>query len=154
PRRRSAVFIVCDRVESYLSYLRQRRPELFGQPAAPDTIATVTDAEVAAARSMPVVAARIWIEQANALVIDLRSAFAYAVAHIAGSVNIVEELFDDLLRGGLPVDAARPVLLACPVGEASLRYAALLTRLGHPDARSLDGGIVAWRDADAPLVRP
>ena len=46
-----------------------------------------------------------------------------------------------------------PVLLACPVGEKSLRHAAALTRMGHPDVRSLSGGIVAWRDAGAPLVR-
>ncbi|OMI35623.1 pyridoxal-5'-phosphate-dependent protein beta subunit [Streptomyces sparsogenes DSM 40356] len=45
------------------------------------------------------------------------------------------------------------MLLACPVGEKSARYAALLTRMGHPDVRSLAGGIVAWRDAGAPLVR-
>lgn len=45
------------------------------------------------------------------------------------------------------------MLLACPVGEQSLKYAALLTRLGHPDVRSLAGGIIAWRDAGAPLVR-
>src|SRR6185436_4901402 len=30
--RKSAVFIVCDRVESYLSYVKDRRPELFGRP--------------------------------------------------------------------------------------------------------------------------
>ncbi|CAM5374463.1 hypothetical protein SPURM210S_05348 [Streptomyces purpurascens] len=47
----------------------------------------------------------------------------------------------------------RPVLLACPVGEQSARYAALLTRMGHADVRSLTGGIIAWRDAGAPLVR-
>ena len=45
------------------------------------------------------------------------------------------------------------MLLACPVGEKSARYAALLTRMGHPDVRSLAGGIIAWRDAGAPLVR-
>ena len=65
----------------------------------------------------------------------------------------VDELFDDLLRGGLPFDKGRPVLLVCPVGEKSRRYAALLARMGHTDARSLDGGVVAWRDAGAPLVR-
>jgi rhodanese-related sulfurtransferase len=45
------------------------------------------------------------------------------------------------------------VLLVCPVGEKSARYAALLTRMGHPDVRSLDGGVIAWRDAGAELVR-
>ncbi|MFI6822817.1 pyridoxal-phosphate dependent enzyme [Micromonospora sp. NPDC050187] len=153
PRRRSAVFIVCDRVESYLSYVRRRRPELLHQPARVGAVATVTDAEADAARTVDVPAAREWIARAQPLVVDLRGTFAYTAAHIEGSVNIVDELFDELLRGGLPFDRGRPVLLACPVGEKSRRYAALLTRMGHTDARSLDGGVVAWRDADAPLVR-
>jgi rhodanese-related sulfurtransferase len=86
-------------------------------------------------------------------VVDLRSPFAYAALHIDGSVNIVDEVFEELLRGGPPFSRSRPVLLACPVGEKSARYAALLTRMGHPDVRSLAGGIIAWRDAGAPLVR-
>lgn len=85
--------------------------------------------------------------------VDLRGPFAYAALHIDGSVNIVDELFGELLRGGLPFGRRQPVLLACPVGEQSARYAALLTRMGHLDVRSLAGGIIAWRDAGAPLVR-
>ncbi|MFG2909720.1 pyridoxal-phosphate dependent enzyme [Kitasatospora sp. NPDC048286] len=151
--RHTAVFIVCDRVESYLSYIRRRRPELFNQPARPNSVGTVTPAELAAARVVDVDAARKWIAEERPLVVDLRGPFAYAALHIEGSINIVDELFDELLHGGLPFGTHQPVLLACPVGEKSATYAALLTRMGHRDARSLAGGIIAWRDAGAPLVR-
>lgn len=153
--RRTAVFIVCDRAESYLGYVRQRRPELLGRPPRKNSAATLTEAEVRdEAKVIDVDAARRWIDADPApLVIDLRGPHAYAALHIDGSVNIADELFDELLRGGLPFSRRRPVLLACPVGEKSARYAALLTRMGHPDVRSLSGGIVAWRDAGAPLVR-
>ncbi|MFJ9694014.1 pyridoxal-phosphate dependent enzyme [Kitasatospora sp. NPDC101183] len=151
--RRTAVFIVCDRVESYLSYVRQRRPELLNQPARADSLASLTAAELDAATSLDVEAARTWIAEERPLVVDLRGSFAYAALHIEGSINIVDELFDELLRGGLPFGAGRPVLLACPVGEKSVRYAALLTRMGHRDVRSLAGGVIGWRDAGAPLVR-
>ncbi|SUD47831.1 Cysteine synthase B [Nocardia otitidiscaviarum] len=151
--RRTAVFIVCDRVESYMSYLRKRRPDLFKQPPRPNSVDTLTDAEIAAAVQVDVPEAREWIERERPLVVDLRGGFAYTALHIENSINMVDELFDDLLRGGLPFGSARPVLLVCPVGEKSVRYAALLTRMGHRDARSLRGGIVAWRDAGAPLVR-
>jgi cysteine synthase/rhodanese-related sulfurtransferase len=147
--RQTAVFIVCDRVESYLSYLRDRRPELFGQPPRRHTAGSVTDAEVAAAPAVGVEEARHW----PGLVVDLRSPYAYQALHIEGSVNIVDELFGELLHGGLPFGRSRPVLLVCPVGEQSARYAALLTRMGHPRVRSLTGGIIAWRDAGADLVR-
>ncbi|MER6995220.1 pyridoxal-phosphate dependent enzyme [Streptomyces sp. NPDC000410] len=151
--RRTAVFIVCDRVESYLDYVRRRRPELLGRPPAKNSVATLTDAEAGTASVIDIADARKWIAAERPLVIDLRGPFAYAALHIDGSVNIVDELFDELVRGGLPFSKRQPVLLACPVGEKSARYAALLTRMGHPDVRSLAGGIIAWRDAGAPLVR-
>ncbi|MBI0378134.1 pyridoxal-phosphate dependent enzyme [Streptomyces albiflaviniger] len=151
--RRTAVFIVCDRVESYLSYVRQRRPELLGRPRRTHSLAELSDTEVRAAPAIAVPDARAWIEREQPLVVDLRSPYAYAALHIDGSVNIVDELFEELVHGGLPFSRSRPVLLACPVGEQSARYAALLARMGHPDVRSLAGGIIAWRDAGAPLVR-
>ncbi|QES51353.1 pyridoxal-5'-phosphate-dependent protein subunit beta [Streptomyces venezuelae] len=151
--RRTAVFIVCDRAESYLGYVGRRRPELLGRPPVRNSVATLTSAELAAAPVVEVGEAQKWIETGQPLVVDLRGPFAFAALHIDGSVNIVDELFEELLRGGLPFSRSRPVLLACPVGEKSARYAALLTRMGHPDVRSLAGGIIAWRDAGAPLVR-
>ncbi|MFI2376263.1 pyridoxal-phosphate dependent enzyme [Streptomyces sp. NPDC018964] len=154
--RRSAVFIVCDRAESYLSYVRSRRPELLGGTRRGHAVSSLTDSEVRArARVIGVEDARRWIAEADPrpLVVDLRGPHAYAALHIEGSINIVDEVFEELVRTGLPFSKRTPVLLACPVGEKSLRYAALLTRMGHPDVRSLADGIVAWRDAGAPLVR-
>ncbi|MFB8175644.1 pyridoxal-phosphate dependent enzyme [Streptomyces sp. NPDC055966] len=151
--RQSAVFIVCDRVESYLGYIRKRRPDLFGRPRRPDSPADLSEAEIRAAPVIGVADAQAWLATGSPLVVDLRSPYAYAALHIDGSVNIVDELFEELLHGGLPFSRTRPVLLACPVGEKSARYAALLTRMGHPDVRSLAGGVIAWRDAGAPLVR-
>lgn len=151
--RATAVFIVCDRVESYLGYVRKRRPDLLGSPRARHSVLELTDAEVRAAPSVTVEEAQDWIARERPLVIDLRGSYAYAALHMAGAVNIVDEIFEELVRGGLPFGRGQSVLLACPVGERSARYAALLTRMGHPDTRSLAGGIVAWRDAGAPLVR-
>jgi cysteine synthase/rhodanese-related sulfurtransferase len=150
---RTAVFIVCDRVESYLSYVRERRPELFGRPPRRNSVQTLTEPELSRAYAISVTDAQLWVAERRGLVIDLRSPHAFQALHIDGSVNIVDELFADLVHGGLPFGRRQPVLLVCPVGEKSLRYAALLTRMGHPAASSLDGGIIAWRDAGAELVR-
>ena len=151
--RRTAVFIVCDRVESYLSYLRERRPELFGRPPRRNSVRTLTDAEVAEVPTIGVTEAQQWVAGRHGLVIDLRNPYAYQALHIDGSLNIVDELFAELLHGGLPFGRRQPILLVCPVGEKSARYAALLRRMGHPDVSSLAGGIIAWRDAGAELVR-
>ncbi|MEW2134690.1 pyridoxal-phosphate dependent enzyme [Streptomyces sp. NPDC005435] len=154
--RQSAVFIVCDRAESYLSYVRDRRPELLGRPAHGHSVASLTEAEVQErGKALTVADARSWTAEADPrpLVVDLRGPHAYAALHIEGSINIVDELFEELVRTGLPFSKRTPLLLVCPVGEKSMRFAALLTRMGHPDVRSLAGGVVAWRDAGAPLVR-
>lgn len=153
PERRTAVFIVCDRVESYLSYLRDRRPELFAQAPRANSVRTLAADELAAVTTIGVSDALEWIDKENPLIVDLRSPFAYRALHIDGSLNIVDDLFGEMLAGGLPFGRRRPVLLVCPVGERSASYAALLTRMGHADARSLAGGVIAWRDAGAPLVR-
>jgi cysteine synthase B len=150
--RRTAVFIVCDRLEPYVGYIRQRRPDLFGEVRRSHRVEEVGEAEAAAAPSMDVASARRWLGEADPLVIDLRGGFAFRALHIPGSVNIAEEVFAELCGHGLPVDPARPVLLACALGERSRRYAALLGRLQHPKTRSLEGGMLAWRDAGAPLV--
>jgi cysteine synthase/rhodanese-related sulfurtransferase len=151
--RRTAVFIVCDRVESYLSYLRDRRPELFGRPPRRNSTRTLTDAEVDRAPTVGVAEAGRWVAERRGLVVDLRGPYAYQALHIDGSVNIADELFAELLHGGLPFSRRQSVLLVCPVGEKSARYAALLTRMGHPAVHSLEGGIIAWRDAGGELVR-
>jgi cysteine synthase/rhodanese-related sulfurtransferase len=151
--RRTAVFIVCDRVESYMSYLRERRPALFQQPARANSVRHLTGEDLAGARSIGVAEARVWIDSEHPLVVDLRSPFAYRALHIDRSINIVDDRFGEMLHDGLPFSRRQPVLLVCPVGEKSARYAALLTRMGHPDTRSLAGGVIAWRDAGAELVR-
>jgi len=151
--RRSAVFIVCDRVESYMSYLRERRPALFNRPARRNSTSTLTADELAQVKAVEVAEAQQWIERDRCVVIDLRGPFAYQALHIDRSINIVDDLFAELVHGGLPFGRNQPVLLVCPVGDKSARYAALLTRMGHPQVRSLSGGIIAWRDAGATLVR-
>lgn len=153
PARQTAVFIVCDRVESYLGYVRNRRPALLAQPAAEGAVAAVTERDIADVPVRSVREAQDWIETQHPTVIDLRTAFAFRNGHISGAINIVDEVFGDLLRAGLPLSVDTSTLLVCPVGEKSRRYAAAMRRLGHRDVHSLDGGLIAWRDAGAPMAR-
>lgn len=146
PRR--AVIIACDRLEPYLSYIRHRRPELFGQvrdvthqdPAAQ----AVAAAEISAAELASLGA------DAPVLYVDTRGSMAYRAGHVPGSVNIRDDHLEDMLRQGSPFPSSRRIVLICPVGEYSKRLAAAATQAGH-DTASLAGGIVAWRDAGLPL---
>ncbi|MGH7869695.1 MAG: pyridoxal-phosphate dependent enzyme [Candidatus Dormibacteraceae bacterium] len=150
--RRTAVFIACDRLEPYLGYIRKRRPELFGDIRRKYRVSAVSPEQCAATPELTVEEARQWIAKVQPLIVDLRGPHAFRVLHIPGSINIVGDVFDDLCASGSPIDRNRPTLIVCPIGEDSRRFAALLTQLGHPSARSLAGGVIAWRDAGAPLA--
>jgi len=147
PRR--AVIIACDRLEPYLSYIRQRRPDLFGR-ARHAMPADLTDAEAAAGPEISPSDLAARLGEPDLISVDTRGSMAYRAGHVPGSVNIRDDCLEDMLRHGTPFPAARTIVLICPAGDYSRRLAAFLTRAGH-DAASLAGGIVAWRDTGLPL---
>lgn len=146
----TAVFLACDRIETYLSYLRTRRPDLFDLPAPVDSVRTIRTIRPDVSLTPGDVAS--WIEQERTVIVDTRGGLAYATGHIPGAINITDHALETLLDDGIPFPDGSPVLLACPVGARSARYAAFLRDHGV-NARSLHGGMAAWRDARLPLER-
>jgi len=147
PRR--GVIIACDRLEPYLSYIRQRRPDLFGQARRP-VPADVPDESVAMAPELPPDELAGMLTDPALLCVDTRGALAYRAGHVPGSVNIPDDTLEDLFRHGNPFPGSRRVVFVCPAGEYSRRLAAFLQQSGN-DAASLAGGVVAWRDSGLPL---
>ncbi|MFQ6226863.1 pyridoxal-phosphate dependent enzyme [Nocardia sp. NPDC002869] len=147
--RTVGVIIVCDRLEPYLSYIAQRRPELFGRDAGPRP---PDPAEIAAApRLTPTDMAEL-LRTARPVIVDTRGAMAYRVAHIPGAINIPDDRLTDLFAHGTPFSRAEPVIFTCPTGDISRQFAATARRTGHT-AYSLDGGIAGWRAAGLDLER-
>lgn len=149
--KKTAVFIVCDRFESYMSYFKQRVPERFGEKARPGSFRAWKQGD-AVAVSVPVKQAQSHIEQERPLVIDTRSPLAFEVAHIKGSINIPQDTLESLLDGRKPFPVNQQILFVCPIGEQSAIYAAYLSEHGYK-ASSLEGGVTAWRDEGLPLER-
>lgn len=151
--KRNAVFIVCDRVEWYLSYLQKYRPELFGLPVRKDTPRHLSEQDCATAPQVTVAQSKEWLS-ANppCLVVDLRGSLAFKAGHIAGAINIPVEQLDEICEFGVPFSQNHRVLLVCPVGDQSRRFAAFFSQRGITCA-SLTGGFVAWRDAGEPIQK-
>lgn len=147
---RTAVFVVCDRLESYMSYLAKRRPAWFDAQNPRSVVPSVTDHEVAAVSTVDPGSLSDWVNTHQPQVIDLRGNAAYKALKIPGSLNIAETLFVENLSAGLPFDPDHPLLLVCPIGTRSAHLGAVLTAMGHRAVYSLDGGITAWRDANRP----
>ncbi|RJO73451.1 pyridoxal-phosphate dependent enzyme [Nocardia panacis] len=144
-----AVFIVCDRLEPYLSYIKKRRPELFG--GTERRTAPTADELAAAPRLAPLELAEL-DRVGRPTIVDTRGSMAYRIGHIPGALNIRDDQLDEMFVHGVPFPISRPVVFVCPVGELSTRFAALARRADY-EAATLAGGIAAWRAAGLPLER-
>ncbi|MFR9749455.1 pyridoxal-phosphate dependent enzyme [Nocardia sp. 004] len=142
-----AVIIVCDRLEPYLSYIKKRRPDLFGRAGRGTEPST---AELAATPSLSPEQLAELDRTDRPTIVDTRGAMAYRIGHVPGALNIRDDQLEDMFDHGIPFPRSRPVVFVCPVGELALRFAARARQAGY-DATGLAGGIVAWRDAGFPL---
>lgn len=149
--KKNAVFIVCDRVELYNSYLQKRRPDLYGA-SNKNGLHQLTKEEILTADVLPISQAETWIAEHKPIIVDIRGNLGYRTGHIAGAINITDTEFETLVEVGIPFSNNQKVLLICPIGEQSKKYAVLLAKKGI-DAKSLEGGIVGWRDAGKALER-
>lgn len=150
--RKSAVFIVCDRVEWYMSYLKDRMPELFGETAKPDSLRHFAPASANDDHALPMDQAQIWMDANAPLIIDVRGNLAYRMTTLPGAINIPWEMLETLIDASDPFPKDRKILLVCPVGEKTVRYAGYLRQRGY-DAFSLSGGILEWRNSGGRLVK-
>jgi hydroxyacylglutathione hydrolase len=86
----------------------------------------------------------------EAQLVDVRELDEWAEGHAPGAALIpLGEL--EARRGEL--DPTQPVVTVCRSGRRSLTAAEILLEAGFHDARSLAGGMVAWRDAGLPVER-
>ncbi|HEY9755093.1 MAG TPA: pyridoxal-phosphate dependent enzyme [Oculatellaceae cyanobacterium] len=151
-RKHHAVFIVCDRVEWYLSYLQKHRPSIFGITKKQVGLHAVTPAQIQAAPQVSADEAATLALDPAVTIVDLRGALAFKTARIAGAINIAPSLFEEMCEQGVPFSGKKKVLLVCPIGEQSKRFAAYLSSVGI-DCVSLAGGMTAWQAAGKPCER-
>lgn len=95
--------------------------------------------------------AAVSLINADAVVIDLRSAEAFARGHIVNAKNIP---FDELDANKEKISklAAKPILTVCDAGMTSSRAVDSLRKIGIESVYGLKGGITAWTQANLPLV--
>ena len=89
------------------------------------------------------------INREKGVLIDICEPAEYAVAHVAGARNIPMGSLET--SKNLPSNKALPVVLVCQSGARSSRAVGILRKLGYENARSLNGGLAAWREAQLPV---
>ena len=148
----NAVFIACDRVEPYVSYIEKRRPDLFDDNAKLNSIFNMDEDDYKYAKEIPIDEYDDFIKNNNPLIIDLRGNMAYKNFHIKDSINITDIFFEDLINNGLPFPKDKKILLVCPTGDKSRKYSAYLNKKGL-NVYSLKDGFNSYRLNNKELVR-
>jgi len=92
----------------------------------------------------------------NAVIIDVRTPIEYEMSHIIGSVNVnvQDESFENMV---IALDPSKTYIVHCtknPGDGRSSRALKTLKSLGFKHLYSLEGGYVAWKDAELPLTEP
>ena len=95
--------------------------------------------------------AAVQLINADATIIDLRSAEAFARGHIVNARNIpMDEL--DANKEKISKMGAKSILAVCDTGITSNRAVDALRKSGLESVYNLKGGITAWTQANLPLV--
>lgn len=140
----NVVFLACDRMEWYISYIKKYRPDIFGLNEGQSVMAHNVDDEMALKCHIMPENLELWIEQQQPIIIDMRTPASLRVLSFDGAINIPEKTLEDMIEKQQPFPASKKVLFICAVGQKSLKIASFL-RDKNVDAYSLEGGVVAYR---------
>lgn len=153
PEKAKAVFIACDRVEPYTSYIKKLQPDIFQTRAGSrPTVEAQAEEVVNAAPQIEAQELASLLENEGAMVFDVRGNFAYATGHIPSSINILDELFGQIIEQGEAFPKDKKIIVVCSVGTISRKFAAFLIAQGY-DASSLKDGLKAWKREGLPMEK-
>ncbi|MDX1253047.1 MAG: rhodanese-like domain-containing protein [Gammaproteobacteria bacterium] len=92
------------------------------------------------------------INQADAVMLDVREDKEYAEGHISEALHIPLGVLDKRL-GELESYKSRPIIIYCRSGDRATRAGALLRKQGFQTVYKLAGGILAWKNANLPTSK-
>lgn len=102
-------------------------------------------------RQLDAAQAEEMINDAGALVVDVREPHEHAAGSIPNSRLIPLRQFGGAVDA-LRQQEGRPIILSCRSGSRSRMACRYLKDMGFDNVYNLDGGILAWRLANRPLV--
>lgn len=140
----NVVFLACDRMEWYISYIKKYRPDIFGMDNNKSVMAYFINQEQAKKCQIAPDAINEWINQEQPIIIDMRTPASLKILSFEGAINIPEKTLEDMIEKQQPFPKGKKVLFICAVGQKSLKIAAYLCDK-NVDAYSLEGGVVAYQ---------
>ena len=88
----------------------------------------------------------------SAVVLDVCDAEAFKQGHIAQAINLpLEQIKDKIAK--LNKHKSKPIIVACQNGSRSAKAASILRNNEFSQLYILEGGLVAWKKENLPLVK-
>ena len=100
--------------------------------------------------SLDTLAATRLINDAHAVVLDIREDAEFAAGHLPNARNIP---MGELAARAAELPAGKPVIVCCATGNRSTGAAGTLRKTGRDQVFNLAGGLQAWRQAGLPVVK-
>ncbi len=149
-----AVFIACDRIESYINYIKKQSPNIFNtQTYLNPTVSQVSQEEIDQANFISPQDLDAKIKTQNPpIVIDIRGNFAFSIGHIPTSNNILDELFAQIIEQGKTFSENKEIVVVCSIGKISPKYSVFLNKQGYI-AYSLEGGVNNWKGSGFDIIK-
>ncbi|KAF0191891.1 MAG: rhodanese [Gammaproteobacteria bacterium] len=91
------------------------------------------------------------INHQDAVVLDVRDDREFENGHIVNAVHVPFALLDGRLDH-LDKYKGRPFVVVCKTGQQSARAGVMLKNRGFEPVFKLGGGMLAWKNADAPVT--
>ena len=92
------------------------------------------------------------INQQDAVVLDVRTEDEFKGGHVLNSIHIPVGLLQNRINE-LEDYKSKPVIVNCRTGNRSAAACSVLRKQGFTSIFKLQGGILAWENANLPLIK-
>ncbi|MGD8111410.1 rhodanese-like domain-containing protein [Vibrio sp. TRT 21S02] len=89
----------------------------------------------------------------NGVVVDIRAKDEFRKGHITDAVHILPSDIKAGSFGALENRKSDPIIVVCKTGQTAQESANLLAKAGFEKVNLLKNGLIAWNEANLPLVR-
>ena len=89
----------------------------------------------------------------NGVVVDIRSKDEFRKGHITDAVHILPSDIKAGNFGSLENRKGDPIIVVCKTGQTAQESANLLAKAGFEKVNLLKNGLIAWNEANLPLVK-
>ena len=93
------------------------------------------------------------INRENGVVVDIRSKDEFKQGHITDALHILPSDIKSGSFGRLENRKSDPIIVVCKAGQSAKESANLLAKAGFENVNLLKNGLMAWSEANLPLVR-